>query len=178
MKAENSARVRLIRMRYLMLMDLVCILLSITFSFAIRYEALIKVWPLLRLNWILFLVIPVVRLLVYYSFRLYRRMWRYASMKEFKEIVLAGMISSLLVLVATAWLLPVVGIPYHRSYSLLVLEGILSVALLGGTRFFLRLVQERVSSGEATSVSVFSPKPRRVLVAGAGDAGAMILRQI
>lgn len=177
MQVENRNPIGL-RERYLLLIDLVCILLALVFSFVIRYEALINVWPYLKYNWTLFLLVPLIRLPVYYFFRLYRRMWRYASTKEFKMIILAGLVGFGLVFVANFWLLPVLGIPHCLSRSVLVLEGGLSIAFLGGTRFLLRLFQERITPEEAARLKMFVQTPRRVLIAGAGDAGAMTLRQI
>jgi len=177
MERENRNPIGL-RIRYLILVDLVCIWLALVFSFVIRYESLVDVWPRLRLSRTLFWVAPLVRLPVYYYFRLYRRLWRYASTKEFKGIVLAGVISSALIFITNVWLLPAVGIRYYRSYSILVLEGVLSIAFLGGTRFLLRLLQERMTPEEAARLKLFVQNPRRVLIAGAGDAGAMLLRQM
>ncbi|MDY7076702.1 MAG: nucleoside-diphosphate sugar epimerase/dehydratase [Chloroflexota bacterium] len=177
MKTENNNPFGL-RMRYLMLLDLLCILLAVIFSFVIRYEALMSVQPYLRYNWTLFLLAPLVRLPVYYGFRLYRRLWRYASTKEFQSILLAGIICSALLFTANFGLLPILGIPYCLSRSILVLEGGLSLAFLGGTRFLLRLLQERMHPQDLARLKTFVQNPRRVLIVGAGDAGAMILREM
>jgi len=178
MVEKESRTPVVLRARYLMLIDLLCILIALVFSFVIRYEALISVWPRLHRHRMLFLSIPLVRLPVYYGFHLYRRLWRYASINEIKGIVTAGIISSMLIFITNVWLLPAMGFRYHRSYSILVLEGVLSVAFLGGTRFLLRLLQERVPPEKALSFKASERDTRRVLIAGAGNAGAMILRQI
>lgn len=177
MKTENNNPVGL-RVRYLMLADFLCILLAVTFSFVIRYEALMSVWPYLRHNWILFVLVPLIRLPVYYGFQLYRRMWRYASIKELQIIVLAGIVGSALVFIVNFELFPRLGAPYCLSHSVLVLEGGLSVAFLGGTRFLLRLLQERMRPRDLVRLKTFVQIPRRVLIVGAGDAGAMILREL
>jgi len=176
-RAENKKPIGL-RIRYLMFMDLAFILLAIVGSFVVRYEALISVWPYLRGNWTLFVLVPLIRLPVYYGFGLYRRLWRYASMREFKAIVLAGIVGSVLVFAANFGVLPLLGITYCLSRSILVLEGGFSIAFLGGTRFLLRLLQERMAREDATGLRAFVQNPRRVLIVGAGDAGAMILREI
>ena len=177
MRAHNNKPIGL-RIRYLMFIDLGCILLAIVASFVVRYEALISVWPYLRGNWTLFVLVPLIRLPVYYGFRLYRRLWRYASMREFKVVVLAGIVASALVFIANFGLLPLLGIYHCPSRSILVLEGGLSIAFLGGTRFLLRLLQERMTREDATGLKAFVQNPRRVLIVGAGDAGAMILREM
>ena len=90
LRAENRNPIGL-RVRYLMAIDLASILLAIIFSFVFRYEALWNVWPYLRVHWILFILVPLVRLPVYLNFRLYRRLWRYASTHDLKAIALAGL---------------------------------------------------------------------------------------
>ncbi len=167
-----------LRIRYLLLIDLLCILAAITFGFVIRYESLLTVWPYLRHNWTLFVLVPLVRLPLYFAFQLYRRLWRYASTQEFKIIVLAGLLGSLLVYAANFGLLPLLGIYHCPSRSIWVLESGLSVAFLGFTRFLLRLWQERMTPHEAARLKVMVQNPRRILIAGAGDAGAMILREM
>jgi FlaA1/EpsC-like NDP-sugar epimerase len=122
-----------LRIRYLLLIDLLCILAAITFGFVIRYESLLTVWPYLRHNWTLFVLVPLVRLPLYFAFQLYRRLWRYASTQEFKIIVLAGLLGSLLVYAANFGLLPLLGIYHCPSRSIWVLESGLSVAFLGFT---------------------------------------------
>lgn len=177
MKVENKNLVGL-RVRYLLWIDLLCILLSITFSFVIRYEALLHVWPYLKYNWTLFVLVPLVRLPLYYAFQLYRRLWRYASIQEFKIILLSGVLGSLLVYGANFGLLPLLGIYYCPSRSIWALEGGISVAFLGATRLLLRLWQARMTLQDAARLKVLVQNPRRVLIAGAGDAGAMILREV
>ncbi len=177
MKTDNKNPVGL-RMRYLLWIDLLCIVLSIVSSFFIRYEALFRVGPYLRHNWTLFILVPLVRLPVYYAFRLYRRLWRYASIQEFKVILIAGALGSALVYVFNFGLLPLLNIPYCPSRSIWALEGGISVASLGATRLLLRLWQSRMTAEDAARLKVLTQNPQRVLIAGAGDAGAMILREI
>ncbi len=177
MKVENKNPVGL-RVRYLLWIDLLCILFSITFSFVIRYEALLRVWPYLKQNWTLFVLVPLVRLPLYYAFHLYRRLWRYASIEEFKIILLSGMLGSLFVYVANFGLLPLLGIYSCPSRSIWALEGGISVVLLGATRLLLRLWQARMTLQDAARLKVLVQNPRRVLIAGAGDAGAMILKEM
>ena len=177
MEAEKKTLVGL-RIRYLMLIDLACILLAGVLSFVIRFEALAGVWPYLRESWTLFVLAPLIRLPVYYRLRLYRRLWRYASTKEFRAIVVAGVVGSALVIAVNFGLLPILGVAFCRSRSVLVLEGGLSVAFLGGTRFLLRLRQERMTPRDAARLKMFVQNPLRVLIVGAGDCGAMILREM
>jgi FlaA1/EpsC-like NDP-sugar epimerase len=165
-------------MRYLMTVDLLCIWASILLAFVMRYEALVKLWPFLQPNWTFFVLAPLVQLPVYFAFRLYYRLWRYASMKDLTIIAAASATGSALLFAANFFLLPVLGIPHMPSRSVWLMEGVFSFVALGGTRFLLRLLQERYRPHELARLRAFVRTPTRVLIAGAGDAGAMIAREM
>ncbi len=167
-----------VRMRYLLLIDLLFMWLAIVLAFAVRYEALVSVWPYLRLSWTFFLLVPLVRLPIYTASRLYYRMWRYASIKELLIIATASAASSALIFLINFGLMPLLGIPHMRSGSIWLIEGVLSFGFLGGTRFLLRLVQERYRPQDLAKIAGFQRNPTRVLIVGAGDAGAMMVREI
>ena len=115
----------------------------------------------------------LVKIPVFYAFRLYARYWRYASMDELSAIALAVAISSALVTALTylgqglSWL-GGTGLPR----SLPIIDGLLTLFFVGGTRFSVRAAeywQARTSN---------RTQRKRVLIAGAGDAGEMIVREM
>jgi FlaA1/EpsC-like NDP-sugar epimerase len=167
-----------VRMRYLMLIDLLLIWAAIIFAFVIRYEALISVFPFLRLSWTYFVLVPLIRLPVYFGFRLYYRLWRYASMKELFTIVLASAVGSALIFVANFLIFPLLGFDHMLSRSVWFAESVISFLFLGGSRFLLRMIQERYQASKLLRSGAFIPNPSRVLIAGAGDAGAIVLREM
>ncbi len=167
-----------LRYRYLMAIDLILIWFAIILSFTIRYEALIDVWPYLKATWTFLILVPLVRLPVYFRFRLYHRIWRYASTKEMKMILIASIFSSAVIFVVNFGLLPLLGLPYMTSRSVWLLEGMLSLMFLTGSRFILRLLQERYRPHELAQLQAFVQNPSNVLLVGAGDAGAMVLREM
>lgn len=167
-----------LRMRYLMAIDFMLISAALVMSFVIRYEALVSVWPYLRENWTIFVIAPLVRLPVYYGFRLYYRLWRYASTAELSMIMLASAISSCVIYVINFDILPYLGLPNCPSRSIWVLEGVLSLAFLSGTRLLLRILQERMHPTDLARLRTAVEKPSKILIAGAGDAGAVILREM
>ncbi len=124
------------------------------------------------------IVIILIRLPVYYAFGLYNRLWRYASMNELRAILVAGGVGSILIYIANFWIMPFLGIRNIPSHSIWLLEGVLSTAFLGGTRMLLRILQERMQPGELARLRTFVQNPSRILIVGAGDAGAMTLREM
>ncbi len=94
---------------------------------------------------------------------LYGQMWRHASIQEARRVVLASAMAGIINL---RWFLD-----GHRVLpaSVLFLGPVIAMLLVGGLRFQSRLFAfRRVSSRQAT----------RVLVIGAGESGAAILRDL
>jgi FlaA1/EpsC-like NDP-sugar epimerase len=139
---------------------------------------MINIGPYLRQNWIIFVLAVLIRLPVYYLFRLYYRLWRYASTQELYVILSAGGTSSALIYAVNFGLFPLLNLPYCPSRSIWALEGFLSIAFLGGTRLLLRLLQERLNMRDVMHLRKALEKPSKVLIIGAGDSGAVILREI
>jgi FlaA1/EpsC-like NDP-sugar epimerase len=109
--------------------------------------------------------VVLVHLLANYLFGLYGQMWRYASVQEARRLVLAGTLALGLVLAGTLWL----GRPLPLSVA--ILGAALTLMGSGAVRFQSRLFAFRRRSTEGG-------ERRRVLLVGAGDAGAMVLRDI
>jgi FlaA1/EpsC-like NDP-sugar epimerase len=117
--------------------------------------------------------------LVFSLFGLYQKWWRYLNARDYEQ-VLKGVVVSVLALVgAIALIKPVelssdsgrvaVSIPT----GVIALYFLLSLALLCGARFLVRVVLERRIQG-------FRPRidARDVLIVGAGDGGQLLLREI
>lgn len=177
------------RGRYLFVVDFVIIALSIVGAMILRFdslrfgeEALIyfpaALWPLV--------IRPPINILG----GLYSRAWAYASVGELARIfvvVLVGSVAGMLFFYLVLVPLGVGGTQtlvgrFPRSFF--ALEGLLTLAGMGGVRFLIRASQEwkgwrpgdpdRRRSREATD----GPGPVRTLVYGAGDIGATVLRTI
>jgi FlaA1/EpsC-like NDP-sugar epimerase len=112
-------------------------------------------------------VVPL-QAVVFWRFGLYRGIWRFASLPDLKRIVLAVGIAALLI--------PVVLILFRVSAvvprSVLILDPLLLVALMGGSRLAYRAWKEHRLAG------VLRPDSRPVLVAGAGSAADFLLREL
>ena len=113
----------------------------------------------------------LVKVPTYYFFGLYRRIWIYASTHELRLITAAVTTASvltsgvMLVLISAGLVIP--GMPR----SALGIDWLLSLVLIGGSRFALRTLAEQ-------SAAPRNGKSRRALVIGAGDAGALVVREL
>lgn len=108
--------------------------------------------------------IILVRLLTFYFFRLYNRLWRYASVNELVGIVSAVTTSSIII----SFYMFSMGASLPRSIP--VISWLLIIGFVGLSRLFLRIVSE-VRNRKAAQCS-------RIIIIGAGDAGAMIAREL
>ncbi|MGH2592553.1 MAG: SDR family NAD(P)-dependent oxidoreductase, partial [Anaerolineae bacterium] len=161
-----------LRNRYFLLADLLLVALAAAASFYLRLDA----EGIVRYRDTLMLVIVLAILIkppVFYFFGLYRRYWRYASVDDLLRIVFA---------VSTAFLvtaiLEILILPLWLDYpsvprSIPIIDWLLTLALVGGVRFAVRLLARR-----AGTRIVRPAEAKRVLVMGAGDAGAMIVREM
>jgi len=114
----------------------------------------------------------VVKPIVFALFGLYRRLWVYASIKELKLIIIAITTASVIVSLVIVLLRVLQVLPYFPR-STLPIDWLLTLVLIGGFRFSLRILAENRSPSEESSRGL-----RRVLVIGAGDAGALVVREM
>lgn len=115
----------------------------------------------------LLIALTVVRLSCLYYFGLYDRIWEYASINEListiKAVTTGSVISALFMVFA-----------FSKPFYALLLEvnnWFINIVLIGGFRLFLRIRQQ------GWRVIPPSAKGRRVLIVGAGDAGALVAKE-
>ncbi|KGN03517.1 nucleoside-diphosphate sugar epimerase [Clostridium novyi A str. 4570] len=121
-------------------------------------------------------IVPVIVISVICNaiFHLYDRIWKYASIEELISIVYSVSLSNIIFIFYS----------YFISYKLLsfvhyrfpatvhIIFWVLSVLALGGTRFIYRVV------GGNDNAETFDNKSSNILIVGAGDAGAMLIKEI
>jgi len=160
-----------IRNRYILLGDLLLIVAAAMGSYALRLElgpAFLTYLP--TVYWLIGVSL-IVKPLFFAYFGLYRRMWSYASVREMTLIVLAVTTATLVVSVVMISLHSL-GVFAGLSRSALAIDWLLTIILCGGLRFTMRILAENASQ------SISKSKTRRALIVGAGDAGALVAREL
>lgn len=112
-------------------------------------------------------VVPL-QAIVFWGFSLYRGIWRFASVADLKRILFA-------VIVATALIPLVMGLFRVQAVvprSVLVMDPLLLLLMMGGSRLLYRLWKENLLYGG------FQLKGEPVLVLGAGDAGVALSKEL
>jgi FlaA1/EpsC-like NDP-sugar epimerase len=163
-----------IRNRYVMVMDLFLIVATVLGSYVLRLELTPAFYTYLPSAVWLMVASLIIKPLVYYFFGIYRRMWIYASIQELKLILAAVTSASVLVSVVMVGLFSF-GAFSGFPRSVLVIDWLLTLLVVGGLRFTLRLVAEnQTRAGQNRQGN----KGKNILIIGAGDAGAMVVREL
>jgi len=150
------------KMKFIIL-DAVILGIMPLFAALLRFEGTIPTYETLMLRmWTIPCV--VVGLVIFYSFGMYHRMWRYARMRDLCAIVGAVTLTE----AGTFLLLFFVG--ENVSKSLFLISWMLILGGVGLSRLALKINVNVRKDGEREY------KP--LLIIGAGDAGAMLAREI
>ncbi|MBU0704773.1 MAG: polysaccharide biosynthesis protein [Chloroflexi bacterium] len=164
-----------LRNRHFFLIDLVLLPAATVLAFALRLNTVDLQGYRPHILFFLALAVPV-KLLTFRLLGLYRRYWRYASTDELVFISVAVGVSSAI----TAGLLFGLALPLTRvtgfPRSIPFIDGLLTLLAVGGPRFAVRLVMEQRRQRERCQRQCEIEK--RVLVVGAGSAGAMIVKEM
>src|SRR5690625_2308516 len=116
------------------------------------------------------ILITVIALLLFHHvfaliYNLYNKMWAYASVGELVAIVKAVTLSIL-----SAGIVQFLIHDFTVYRRALLVTWMLHIIFIGGSRFFWRVFRDRYIKTSETK--------KRTLIVGAGDAGAMIARQL
>jgi FlaA1/EpsC-like NDP-sugar epimerase len=166
-----------VRNRYVLAADLGAIVLSLLGAFVLRLDWFFQRLPEYTAAFDFALgAALVVKPIVFYAFGLYRRYWRYAGLPDLLVIVLAVSASAAAVALVIAGGIMAGVVPFFPR-SILALDWLLTLACVGGIRVSIRLLSESFDARQGISGGGDQPT-KRVLIAGAGDAGAMVVREI
>ena len=131
------------------------------FNFNIPNEFIVTIWQ--NLAWVLPLQVGM-----FFAFGLYQGIWRFASIPDLKRLLKAVAVSVLMASAVYLMLKPFGVIPR----SVLILDPILLILLMGGSRFAYRAWKEHHLYGLTRQ----SGKP--VLVLGAGEAAIALVKDL
>ena len=150
----------------LIVIDIVLINISLLLALFLRFDFLvsgerieqtINIAPLLT----------GITIISFYIFGIYRSIWRYASDREIIKIILSSVLGVSVSFVLTEM---VIGVRYPRGIYVIAL--FLIIVFVSGSRLFYRMVRRF-----STIFTAPAKGSTRVLVIGAGDAGAMLIKE-
>lgn len=156
---------------YLMLgAEAACFALALSASYLLRFEFRLPEAYAAQLAVMLLIALPL-KLCVFLALGLYRGMWRYTSLADFRRLGEAVLLSSALLVSVVAFRYGFAGF----SRAVLLLDCALTLLLTGGLRLGIRMA---LSGGGKPARNLPSGPARRVLVMGAGSLGERLLREV
>jgi UDP-GlcNAc:undecaprenyl-phosphate GlcNAc-1-phosphate transferase len=146
------------------LVDVILIVLAFYAAHLLRYE---EAFQPIEPQFITALPIVIgCQILTFALFRTYQGAWRHTSLNDMARLgaaAIVGTTAAVIVLLAT------IGI-HGQSRSVFILDGVLLVVFVGGSRVLFRALAEWLRPR--------SEHRRRVLIYGAGDGGVLALREL
>src|SRR5437762_2348841 len=161
------------RNRHLFLLDAVSLVAAPIIAFAVRFEDFgwIAQNPRLVLSYIL--IAGPIRLVVFYNFGMYRRLWRHASVGELRQILAAGMVAAVFSAFVGIWLLPLSQITTTRvPFSVIFVDALLTTAAIALPRLLARTMR-----GKSRRRRQAEPG-RPALIVGAGDTAKLVAKEL
>ena len=147
--------------------DVIAATLAWSLAYLLRFNFELPANFAAELELTLIWVVPL-QMAIFWQFGLYRGIWRYASTADLRRIVLAVAFSSAAIPLLF-WMLRF-GLVIPRS--VLVINPILLILMMGGSRFVYRLWKEQGLYG------AIKLHGEPVLVLGAGDAAASLAKEL
>ena len=154
--------------------DIVGLNLALLIAFYIRYDfsfqgiqpEFVRNLPLLSM------VTVLLKILIFYFFRLYKSLWRYAGAYEVVNVVIASLVANAIPTIYIIISYDITGL-LLAPRGLFALTALLDAYAVGGVRMIYRIYRRK-----ATGAAIDYDKVRRVLIVGAGDAGAIISQEM
>lgn len=157
-----------LRLLYLGSLDALIILIAVTLAYFLRFDFTVKPQYISMMPFILmahiFVLIPL-----FVWFRMYRRVWQYASIGELVSLAKAVVLSELIIFVIFSFLRPQ-SPEYIVPRSIYVLSGVIIILGVGGSRLAWRMFKDNYMKKGSHH--------RPTLIVGAGQAGYLIAKEL
>jgi len=175
----SQIMVKLTRIALLLFADLICVNFAYIVSFLLRFEFTISdsflgFFAVYADN---IVTLTIVKLAVFWAFGLYRSLWKYAGTEELVKVTLAAVAAT------TASIVYLAFTQQYFPRSIYIFSCVMDLVLVGGVRFGYRIVRDFRKPGAAANFVRLLGKRNtaeisKVMVVGAGDAGAAIIKDI
>ena len=166
-----------VRNRHLLLSDFLLLPIAAVLAFALRLDST-QLQSYLRTMLVYAVFAPLIMIPIFAALGLYSRFWRYASADELLLLAGAAMLGALtqgaLFFVIQALFPSLLNPGVPRSIPLIAI--LLTLVVIAAPRFALLLWSQ--SSKRSARANAAPQAQQRVLIAGAGEAGALILREL
>ncbi|QAT41705.1 nucleoside-diphosphate sugar epimerase/dehydratase [Clostridium sp. JN-9] len=164
----------MVRNTKLVILDMIIINFTTLFALYLRFDWNI---PQIQMEFYYSMIIPMC-ILIYINnrtFDLYTILWKYASIDELFATLKSVTLFTIEYSIVGYFLLhKLFGYALYRfPYSIIIISWMLNVVMIGGSRFFLRMVD---NNGKYEKCNPKSSK--NTLIIGAGDAGSLLIKEL
>ena len=139
------------------------------FAFRLRFDTDLPVYYEYYLSWQILALVAAIKLSVFALFGFYNRWWRYVSTRDMWGAARGVVAASLVVFLVFSFF------DVHAAEvprTVWVIDGLLTLALVAGSRMLARTIIERPQSRSIVA------RGKEVIVVGAGDAAQLMLKEI
>lgn len=159
---------------YLMIFsDALLFVLAHVLAYLFRFEFSLNQNEIQPVHVALVWLVPL-KTAIFFSFGLYRGMWRYTSIRDFWRLAQACIVSTIFAMTVILLIYRFEGF----SRAVFILDGGLTFLLAGGLRMAIRSYFLSRDRAQEPDFSLRPKHRKRVLIIGAGAAGEKILREI
>ena len=149
--------------------DLAIVVAAWFFAFRLRFDTDLPVYYERYVSWEILGLVAAIKLAIFALFGFYNRWWRYVSTRDMwgaaRGVVAASLVTFL---VFSFFDIHAADVPR----TVWVIDGLLTLALVAGSRMLARTIIERPQSRSIVA------RGKEVIVVGAGDAAQLMLREM
>ncbi len=149
--------------------DLVIVVTAWFLAFRLRFDTDLPVYYDYYLSWQILALVAAIKLSIFALFGFYNRWWRYVSTRDMWGAA-QGVVAASLVTFLVFSFFDVHAAEVPRTVW--VIDGLLTLALVAGSRMLARTIIERPQSRSIVA------RGKEVIVVGAGDAAQLMLKEI
>ena len=161
------------RNRHLFLLDAASLVASPLIAFAVRFETFSWISDNMRMVLPYILIAGPIRLVVFYNFGMYRRLWRHASVGELRQILAAGGAAAFFAALVGFWLLPTSTLtPSRVPLPVVFIDALLTTAAIALPRLLARTIRPQNRRRRITDPG------RPALIVGAGDTAKLVAKEL
>ncbi len=165
---------RALRSGVFLVADIISLNIALLLTYYIRFELSLSLIPesFMKSLPLVALIATLVKIVTFTGFRLYKSLWRYAGAYEVISVAFASFFANGALLI----LLVVVHRLTNQLFaprSIFAITFFLDVFAVGGVRLLYRSYRRYI-----TGTSIQMDRVRRVLIIGAGDAGAIMAKEM
>lgn len=156
-------------MTILFIFDALIVSAGVYLSYLLRFDFNIRAEFAVTLPYVITSQ-TVITLVCFISYKIYKRLWQYASIEDLTSIIKASFLAMIIFYVMHHLIVQYVRPELVVPRSIYIITSMITILGVGGSRFVWRVVRDSFIS--------IKPHQRRTLIVGAGNAGTLVVKEL